>query len=179
MKSRIKKPRDLSLSELRQLEDYHSLAVVRDPYARTLSVFLDKVAPGTNEIFAKCPGFGDATPSGFKLFLSYLENEGTRFDRHFWPQVDLLYQPIDKFSFIGKLETLSDDLSRFLKRIQLNSFEKDRFAKPHVLEESEPGKITKAKGNLSIFYDNAAERKVEAIYLQDFKSFGYSPVLTR
>ncbi|MEP3277401.1 MAG: sulfotransferase family 2 domain-containing protein [Stappiaceae bacterium] len=173
MKDRIKTPYDLGIAELFKLRNFHSLVVVRDPYARALSTYLDKVAPGTNFLFAKCPGFGDRTAEGFLRFLKFLEVSGTKFDKHFWPQVDFLYQPADRFSCVAKLESLTTDLGVFFESIGVQSELRLSFDRPHPLEAAEPGKVTSAQKKLTQYYDVDCHRIVEEVYRADFDAFDY------
>ncbi|PVB62407.1 sulfotransferase family protein [Labrenzia sp. 011] len=173
MKRRISTPHSLRLSELRDLRNYHSFLVTRDPYTRALSAFLDKVGSGKDALFQKVPGFGDESREGFAKFVDFLGSGGISFDRHFWPQTDLLYQPVHNFSYVAKLENLSHDLPDFLQKIGVSVPTHLQLDRPHNLEKSEPGKVTSAQSRLSRYYNDTLYRDVEKIYRADFDEFNY------
>ena len=72
-----------SLVEMsRSQKDRASLAevsfftVVRNPWTRTLSAFLDKIANGPQDKYGSIPGFGDNSKAGFEAFITFLESGG-------------------------------------------------------------------------------------------------------
>jgi len=175
MKKKIKTSHDITLTQLLQIRSYRSLVVSRNPYSRTLSAFLDKVSSGNNPIFSSCPGYGVKSPQGFASFLKYLEDDGTKFDRHFWPQTDPLYQPLNQFTCVAKLETFPSDLVIFLSKIGVQSISYDKLRQPHAIEKNESGKITNTQNKISDYFDEYSCRAIERIYEADFEAFKYSP----
>ncbi|WP_417708124.1 sulfotransferase family protein [Roseibium aggregatum] len=173
MKQQILRPQDLSILDLIKIRSYSSLVVARNPYTRALSAFLDKVAPGTNETLSQFVGHVTPTAEGFVYFLNQLVSKGMPADRHVWRQVDLLYQPIENFSFVAKLETLSTDLTVFFEQIGVHAQASQSFEEPHAIERAEAGKITNAPRKLAQYYTRASVQLVEKIYKDDFQTFGY------
>ena len=173
LKSQVSAVNTMTVSQLRTVLGYKSLVVVRDPYSRTLSAFLDKVAPGVSHLHSNVPGFGDSSANGFKLYLDFLLAGGVRRDRHFWPQVDLLFQPIQYFDCVARLEDLDRDLRSFLKERGVSQNRLANMRKPHVLEQAEQGKITNATRRLEKYYDDASRRVVRQVYQSDFDTLKY------
>ncbi|WP_421981523.1 sulfotransferase family protein [Roseibium sp.] len=173
MKTQVTCVRTMTIKQLRATLGYHSLTVARDPYSRTLSAFLDKVARGAYSELACVPGYGDRTVSGFHQFLDFLLAGGTRYDRHFWPQTDLLFQPIERFDCVARLENLHNDLSAFLLKIGVHESRIQDMRTPHEMEQSERGKVTNAAQRMAKFYNEEARTKVAQIYHSDFAAFGY------
>lgn len=173
MKGKIKKPSDFGLLGLVKLRSYRSFVVSRNPYTRTLSAFLDKIAFENDPKFASYPGFADPSAEGFLKFLLFLEGRKSKPNKHFWRQTDLLYQPLDRFTCVAKLESLSADLNAFLDQAGIGNASALRFDQPHSLERSETGKITGAQTKISEYYNNETMQLVEKVYRADFDLFGY------
>lgn len=171
-KKTLTKPRNLSPKELQNLSSLYSLVVVRDPFSRALSAFLQKVAPGTAQQYSFCAGFGNATAQGFMDFLIFLDKGGLYKDRHFWPQTDLLYQPLDHFNHVARLETLVADMRTFLTAIGQDPEHAERLARPHKVEAG-TSKITAASSKLEQYYTEPAVALVRKLYARDFELLGY------
>lgn len=163
----------------REMRGYTFFTVVRNPYDRVLSAFLNKVALGEKGIdsrkprFRVVPGWGEATPAGFAEFVAFLDRGGLSHDRHWWPQCDLLIMPPEHFDLIGRLETLPEDMARLLTMIGRDPDHARALEKPHPLEASQPHKITGATSKRAQFYTPDLERVVRRLYARDFATFGY------
>jgi len=135
--------------------DYYQFAVVRNPYTRVLSAFIDKISnPQNNEFFI----FGHT----FESWLYSLTNLDTiKFDPHWRPQ----YIPVEdvKLNRICKIESfqtdidiISDDLK--LPKIKISkNYHSDRYGKPWYE-----------------YYDDNSVDMVQKIYKKDFKRFDYN-----
>ena len=145
-----------------------SVSFVRDPYARVLSAFRDKVGRG-REQFQKYPGWDEDTPEGFTCFVGFLERGGLYADRHWWPQTELLYKPADSFDFIGRIEHLADDMACFLEQIGLQSIHAQSLSRPHRVSEHQ----TQSSDALDVFYTEALKARVARLYARDFEAFKY------
>lgn len=172
-------PRRASWLEAVEMRDYTYLTVVRNPYDRALSAFLQKVAKGESghdsrkRRFRVVPGWGDTSPKGFANFVDFLADGGLKHDRHWWPQVDLLIMPAERFDVIGRLETLSDDMARLLTLIGRDPAKAELLKKPHPLEAKQPNKITGATSKRAAYYTPALAEMVRRLYAADFETFGY------
>lgn len=171
-KQSLIKPRNMLPEELKKLTSYYSLVVVRDPFSRTLSAFLHKVAHGRSQKYSFCGGFGETTAQGFMKFLTFLDNGGLYKDRHFWPQTDLLYQPLDHFNHVAKLETLVQDMRIVLAAVGQDPDHAERLARPHKVEAGS-SKITSASSKLEQYYTEPAVALVRKLYAKDFDLLGY------
>lgn len=154
----------------RSIEDifrnYFKFTIVRNPYSRLVSAFLDKIADGS------CPRpimefAGKSSPEdvGFDDFLDYLEfGGGIGADPHWARQTDLIFVPLDELDFIGRFENLNTDLEHVLKRLfpQAQGFVD---WVPHAT-----GADSKIK---SVINRDNAER-VAKLYRADFELLGYS-----
>lgn len=77
--------------------------VVRSPWTRTLSAFLDKIANGPQDKYDSIPGFGDNSKAGFEAFITFLESGGLHANHHWKPQNDALLLPASQFKSISGL----------------------------------------------------------------------------
>lgn len=168
-----------SWREAQEMRGYIYFTVVRNPYDRVLSAFLNKVALGEKGIdsrkprFRAVPGWGQATPEGFAKFVAFLDNGGLLHDRHWWPQRELLIIPPERFDLVGRLETLPEDMARLLTMTGRDPERARALEKPHPLEASQPLKITGATAKRAQFYSPELEEVVQRLYARDFSSFGY------
>lgn len=171
-KRTLQKPRSMSLSQLKLMPSYYSLVVVRDPYSRALSAFLQKVAHGRSPQYDYCAGFGIATSEGFLAFMKFLDDGGLYRDRHFWPQANLLYQPLEKYSRVARLEHLVDDMRAVLSDIGQEPALADVLTRPHKVEAG-TSKITSASSKLNMYYTKHSAALVRKLYARDFQMFNY------
>lgn len=172
-KKSLLKPKSMKTADLLKLASYYSFAVVRDPYSRALSGFLNKVASGKNSReFGNFAGFGNSTQTGFLEFLTYLDAGALYKDRHFWPQSELLFQPVEHFSYIAKLETLVQDMKTILSEIGHDPAYADVLARPHKVEAGS-SKITSANSKMAHYYSLTSVELVRKLYAKDFEQFDY------
>ena len=159
------------------LQHYFWFTVVRNPYTRLLSAFLQKGALSSQVKgkFHNTPGFDDLTSAGFNEFVSFLEDGGLHVDRHWWPQHELLFFPCDRFDYIAKTETLEYDMRHILNEIGLKNIPTSSFAQPHNAEKSTEWKITNANDRIKKFYSTELFERVYKLYENDFVLFDYDP----
>jgi len=151
-------PARLSKAEVVRFPSLFKFTVVRSPYTRTLSAYLDKI-----ERRALRAG----KESSFRDFLLQAKNK-QRFlfsNAHWAPQSSLMLIPVEQFDFIGKVESLNDDLAEITRRIRpeleqsLTSFKKN---------------ATGAGDKLRHYYDDELIALVQDLYRDDFTTFNYS-----
>jgi hypothetical protein len=166
-------------AEASALRDYTYLTVVRNPYDRALSAFLNKVAPGEDgddsrkPHFRCVPGWGEASREGFEKFVRFLDAGGLDHDKHWWPQNKLLIMPPARFDCIAKLETLAEDMARFLVMIGRDPAPAQMLEAPHPLESRQERKITGASAKRARFYTPELMAIVSRLYADDFELFDY------
>jgi len=151
-------PARLSKADVERFPSLFKFTVVRNPYTRTLSAYLDKI-----ERRALRAG----KESSFRDFLLQAKSQ-RRFlfsNAHWAPQSSLMLIPVEQFDFIGKVESLSDDLAEITRRIRpeleqtLSSFKKN---------------ATGAGDKLRQYYDDELIALVQDLYRDDFTTFNYS-----
>jgi len=142
--------------------------IVRNPYARILSSYLDQIAQRRNEHawgrFASRHGLSDAVPS-FNQFLRLLaQTPHAEMNAHWRPQYCSVAPKLVPYDLIGSMESFADDLRRAITRI----FGQD--ARLHTVA----GHRTEAGARLREYYGPAELALVQQIYEEDFRSLGYS-----
>ena len=150
-------PAQLSALEVARLDQLFKFAFVRNPYSRTLSAYLDKVArdlPRSEKI------------RRFADFIRDLERGKLYSNAHWAPQSSLLLLPRDEYDFIGKTETLDHDLSTVLQRLCPNDA-------PPI--KSTLSNATGANKKLRAFYRGDLAARVLHLYRDDFRLFDFDP----
>lgn len=148
--------------------------VVRDPYDRTLSCYLSKIAvprmPQRRQIIAALDGGDpqtvedDGREIDFATFLEVVASQPVRdMDIHWRPQVDQALIGLVKYDFIGRFERLNEALGYVKHRVG-SSF------------DARVPRATNATGSADRtkdYYDARTIELVRRIYADDFEAFGY------
>lgn len=148
-------PARLSAAEVVRFEDLFKFTVVRNPYTRTLSAYLDKVERRARRAHRE---------SSFREFLLSLQRGKLYGNAHWAPQSALMLIPVERFDFIGKVETLEQDLATIKRRIRPD------LEQPLTSVRSN---ATGAGDRLRAYYDEELVGLVQDLYAQDFMSFHY------
>jgi hypothetical protein len=161
------------------LASHFWFTVVRNPYSRVLSAFLQKGAAAARGSpgFAGIPGFDRLDSRGFANFVGYLERDGLRADSHWTPQVELLFLPVARYDMVARTENLAEDLSRVFLSLGLPAPVPGVFAQPHRAEKDAGWKVTSATSKVAQFYDHATAMRVRQLYDRDFRELGYADEL--
>jgi hypothetical protein len=145
-------------------------SVVRNPFARALSAYVDKVAndPAVWPVFLRRFGL---KPHVGKKELSFADFLGLVavahddiLDGHFRPQVRNLLLPLAKPVFIGFVENMKP-VGRFLTGRGV-PFRDERM------------NASRADAEFDVFYDSRTANMVRKRYADDFAQFRYSPELS-
>lgn len=106
-----------SLSEEERLDDFFKFSFVRNPYARFLSFYLQKVVNPGRDRFGKAirayKGYSSSQELCLADALDYFTEQPDKLyaNAHVAPQVAMLQMPVDKLDFIGHLESFDADLA--------------------------------------------------------------------
>ncbi len=163
------------------LQSYYWFTIVRNPYSRVLSAYLQIGQEKERGLpnFIDYPGLSELSPKGFRRFICFLRDEGLYKNKHWFPQTDLLFIPPSSFDFIGRTETLSKDLSYILSTLGLSINNQNSLSLPHKIESSAGWKVTNATNKIYDFYDKKTIEIVYELYQVDFRNFKYSPDICR
>lgn len=152
----------------RRNPDYQALsrfAFVRNPWARALSAYRDKVVNVSNlgklRILTRYAGIEPGMP--FRAFVNWLETEegsDDYADRHWVSQHRLL--PDSGICTIGRLERMDEDLPLILERFDIQV--------PVVPHEH---RVALPVGGYREFYDADMRRAVHRRYARDIELYGF------
>ena len=160
--------------EIATLSEISFFTVVRNPWTRVLSAFLDKIANGPQEKYGSIPGFGDDSKAGFETFVAFLDSGGLNSNHHWKPQSEALLLPASQFKNICRLEHLSVELPDALAATGLTLHSPLRLQQPHPVESNHLNKISQASTKLQHYYSPTTIRTVANLYSADFKLGRYS-----
>lgn len=157
-------------------------AMVRNPYSRILSAYLNKVMPrigpgslATVDSFqapvsrmgkwSRRQGFESLD---FRTFLLWLKNSGDDFtvNEHFTMQARLLRVSDLRYDYIGKLESIASDSTVLLEKMGCRE--------PFPSQRAVSFPPTNAGEKLGHFYGRVEASLVREIYGEDFDRFRYS-----
>ncbi|GGH41004.1 Sulfotransferase family protein [Cribrihabitans marinus] len=155
------------------LRDATVVTFVRNPYVRLASAFLDKI--GNKDIpvwgaFAERYGLHDPQTVSFDLFVEIIAGEPPEFlDPHWRPQhINIMY-PFVRPNFLGRLETIDQDLPYLLSECFGMTSKPPKRQAPHATGAGkQAGALLSDSGTLS---------RARALYERDFELFGYSSAL--
>ncbi|WP_185962540.1 sulfotransferase family protein [Thalassomonas sp. M1454] len=151
-------PSQLKTAELEKFDDLFKFAVVRDPFSRTLSAYLDKIDRKFNQNEEKI---------SFKDFLKSLKAGKLHSNLHWAPQTSILLIPIEEFDFIGKFENLNDDLAFIINKIKGQESTNNDFSRKGPPSTSATDKVKK-------YYDSECVELMQQMYSKDFELLGYN-----
>jgi hypothetical protein len=142
------------------------LLIVRDPYSRTLSAFLEKFR---REDYIRNYGNFAISPDGFHDFLCWLKNGGLSADYHWNLQTAHLLLPINYYSKIIRFENFYSEFLSFLQ--QKNPSINANF----LTECTKLGTrhATQSNSKIDIFYNKEARKLVSELFEVDFHALGY------
>jgi len=158
-KKQFRTPSQLSAQEVAQIAHIFRFAVVRNPFTRTLSAYLDKVERRAKR---------QHQVSSFKDFLHDLVEQSLYSNAHWAPQSSLLLLPHAHFDFFGKVENLEYDLAFIKDKISGGS---RNLTSPKHFKANATG----ASQKLSQYYDHECVEIVRSLFKLDFDLFDYPP----
>jgi hypothetical protein len=160
-------------------------AIVREPFSRALSAYLDKIEPFARDstqpeqaihfyrMFESIENFSrDHLPEDegatFYAFLRWIRDSGDQIaaNEHWLPQTELLQWGSVEFDFVGRFENLREDSSLLLKLIA----SKVQFP----TREAVLFPPTEATRKRSSYYTERELEVVRDVFAADFDAFGYS-----
>jgi hypothetical protein len=157
--------RNLGVGDLFRLRGYFFFSVVRNPYGRVLSAYLDKFREGDKHLamYGERVAAQDGGQVTFRAFCRYLAAGGEAENAHWMRQTRILGLA-DRIDHIGRIETLEADLDAIFARIG--------GAAPSTVPLAGPPP-TAASKRLAEHYDAECAALVERVYREDFDRFGY------
>lgn len=170
-KKRPRKFTSTTYSEIWSLRQSRFMVIVRNPYSRLLSAFLDK---SRRETHKDVLGEFRLTPDGFEAFTIWLMDGGLSQDKHWDLQTKHMFLPVSAFDAVVRFENLKSELIAFLdgQGLAAPQGRLDHLYPSDVRIE----KKTSADAKLNTFYTPRAIEIVAKLYAEDFRALGYSMV---
>ncbi|MBE0464405.1 sulfotransferase family protein [Halomonas colorata] len=162
-------------------DSFNKISFVRNPYARILSCYLHRivkdVSSPSNKWLSKYTGGLCGPNISFSDFAQVIsEQESIQQESHWRRQSDeIFYNIIKNWCFIGRFESLSQDLNKVQLIINGNNTSSQE-SKLSGKDNFSP-MTTKASSKLNEYYDDKTQELIYNSYLSDFKNFGYSKEL--
>jgi len=164
-------PRQVSsFKALVERSDFFKFCVVKDPYVRLLSSYLDRIERNKPEKASVLSALGYEgmpidTPISFDQFVRFVCSQSIEcMNPHWRVQYYQSLQGGIKYDFVGKVETFT----RVIQALESNVSASIRSYLP-----ARPLNQTLARDRLQEFYTHDLVRLVNSTFEIDFKTFGY------
>jgi hypothetical protein len=166
-KGRMLRPAHMSRAQVAALAagEVFRFIILRDPYARVLSAYQDKMLRNRRQVgrYGAMMGAAPGELPDFRSFCRFLDRGGLWRDAHWAPQSALMLLPLEEYDLVGRVETLDQDIATLLRKIWGIAPEPVAFA----------GTRTDAAEAVARAYDDESRAIVARLYRQDFELFGY------
>lgn len=167
-------PDDL-LTEVFTTSKYYRFSVVRNPFPRLLSCYLDRIIPGDSAPYRHlllAMGKPAGTKVSFPEFIQTVcKQKPFEQNNHWRVQVSEICTAAITYDFVGKQETFAADMARIWARIAPGR------PAPDFAAANKAPSITSAEKRLAEFYTPELADMVREAYRDDFAAFGYSTAL--
>jgi hypothetical protein len=160
------KPSSLDREAVERLDGYFKFTLVRNPYTRTLSAYLDKVVRGKVVPKPLARSTGGRAPS-FLDFCLYLEDGGLNDALHWAPQTAQMVIPVSDFDKIARLENFNEDFGFVLEQIGLG----ERF-QDFAIGKYDSHK-TQSDQKRDEYYCSRSREIIARLMADDFRLLGY------
>jgi hypothetical protein len=163
---------DNLLNEVFTSPKYFRFAIVRNPYSRLLSCYLDRVVPCRGAAYQeliRTLGRSDGSSVTFQEFIQTACTQPPFQQNNHWRlQVADICANIIPYDFIGKQENFAEDMSLIWSRIAPGQ------ALPEFARSNKSPSITGAKNRLHDYFTPELIELVSKTYILDFERFNYS-----
>ena len=159
------------ISNLTWAENANVFTIVRNPFTRVVSSYLDKISvPGkrVRREFDMRYGIKDARDISFDDFVDLIcDDEPEQLDHHWRPQHINVLESFVRPNFIGTLESIDRDLPLILNHVLGEDI------KP--VEVSQRHKTGASTSYFDILSNRSSVGKLSKLYARDFEVYGYTP----
>jgi hypothetical protein len=164
-------PPDL-LDDVLTSPKYFRFTVVRNPYSRLLSCYLDRIVPASSQPYRQLMALlrrKEGDPVSFDEFVRAVCAQRPYDQNNHWRlQVAEVCHGDIHYDDVGKQETFAADMARMWPRLARGR------PMPDFSAENKAPSITSAERRLAEFYTGDLVDLVRVAYRSDFETFGYS-----
>lgn len=160
------------------------VAFVRNPYTRLLSCYLHRIVGTKNSnpskrVLRRASRREDLQDIGFADFINCIcDQPSVQMERHWCVQHDSILYPLVRYDFIGRMETLVDDLISAEKLLfHTGALRRKAFNHSKLNSINKAPMKTGANDKLREYYDDKLMARVANRFAIDFETFGYSTEL--
>lgn len=151
---------------------YYRFSMVRNPYTRLLSCYLDRIVPAHSAPYKQLLqtiGKPEGSQISFQEFICAVCKQMPYDQNNHWRlQTSEILASNIEYDFIGKQESFADDMTTIWSHIAPD------FPIPNFTSENKAPSITSAAKRLHEFYTPELINMVREAYEEDFITFGYS-----
>jgi len=144
-----------------QLPRFFSFTFIRNPFARVLSAYLDKIYSGDRKFLKGLDIEADKRVT-FRKFLEILEGGALMANIHWAPQSSVIPVHPSRLNFVGRVESIDQDLPAVLNRIFGPG--------EHPVVRRTLG-VRSAANRFLEYYGDPEVRLVRKLYARDFELF--------
>lgn len=153
----------MGVSGVIALKKAKKIVVVRDPFSRTLSAFLEKF---TKSAYQHLYGPFELSPRGFSAFLRKLETGGLRANPHWAPQTDRIALSLSHYDAVIPFSEFPTQFFAVLREL-VPGAEKSWSDLPPAIKNGP--RQTNAAKKVSHFYSSENIARIERLYWEDFE----------
>jgi len=150
-------------------EEYFTFAFVRNPLTRTLSAYLDKITgrPGVTTPIQKEMGIDPVKhiPSFAEFIDVIYKTEPLDMNPHWAPQTFLLGYANIRYDYLGRFEFFNTSIDQLVARTALK-------VSPGAISQGQKH-ATSASDEIGKYYTPTLLKRVQEIFHDDFRYFGY------
>lgn len=160
----------LPLTRASIVRNLRFVVIVRNPFSRLLSAFLNKFSKP--QYIARFGAF-DLTPAGFSSFVDWLAHVGLETDPHWDHQTKLMLMPLGCYDQVIRFERYRDELRNWLATCGIDVTRVSRASSFRACRTA----MSRADSCLHDFYSPAVCQRVVQLYRHDFEALGYAEEL--
>lgn len=166
-KQNVRRYVDLDNAQLDAIDALHLFVIIRNPYSRVLSAFMDKFR---SERYQRRFGRFPISPDGFGDFLKWLEAGGLSRDAHWDLQTKLMMLPLSSYDSVIQFDNFREGLITLLTARGITVPD----GALADLYPSDKMKKTGSSSKLREYYTPERIKIVQRLYAKDFSELGYS-----
>lgn len=159
-------PSSLTHEKLEEIShEFFRFTFVRNPIDRVISAYSDKIIRSEPQKLFPAAFFGRPLDDylSFNEFIEYLDSGGLYDDPHWAPQTELMFFPVERLSYVGRIEAFDEGMSFVLREI---------FGRTNVPITWRPHKTSEVDGH-SVKPTQSEIQALEKLYAQDLARLPY------